>query len=246
MKDGPRFSTRAIHAGQSPDPTTGAIMTPIVLASTYVQEDPGVDKGFPYSRSANPTRKALEECVASLESGARGLAFGSGMAAIDAVLRLLESGDHVVAGEDLYGGSRRLFAQVYEKFGVSFSYVDTTDLEATRAAIRDETKLLWVETPSNPLLRISDLAALAALGKEADLITVADNTFATPYLQRPLELGFDVVTHSTTKYMGGHSDVVGGAVVTADAERGEEIWFYQNAVGGVPGPLDCYLVLRGL
>ena len=241
-----RFSTKAIHAGQPPDPTTGAIMVPIHQSSTYVQSEPGLDKGFPYSRSANPTRKALEECTAALEGGEVGLAFGSGMAAIDAVLRLLKAGDHVVAGEDLYGGSRRLFTQVFEKFGVRFTYVDTTDIELTRGALRDETKLIWIETPSNPLMRVTDLRAIARLGKDRGITTVADNTFATPFLQRPLELGMDIVVHSTTKYMGGHSDVVGGAVVTASPRVGEEIRFYQNAVGGVPGPLDCFLVLRGL
>ena len=241
-----RFSTKAIHAGQPPEPSTGAIMVPVYQSSTFVQAEPGVDKGYPYSRTANPTRRALEECVAALEEGEVGLAFSSGMAAIDSVIRLLRAGDHVVAGEDLYGGTRRLFTQVYEKFGVQFTYLDTTDLEATRAGIREETRLVWVETPSNPLMRVTDLKGIAAIGKERGILTVADNTFATPFLQRPLELGIDIVVHSTTKYMGGHSDVVGGAVVTRRKEVGEEIAFYQNAVGGVPGPMDCFLVLRGL
>ena len=221
-------------------------MVPVFQSSTYVQAEPGIDKGYPYSRTANPTRKALEDCIASLEGGKVGLAFSSGMAAIDSVLRLLKAKDHVVAGDDLYGGTRRLFTQVYEKFGVSFTYVDTTDFEATREAIRDETRLIWIETPSNPLMRITDLGKVASLGRERGIITVADNTFATPFLQRPLEIGIDIVVHSTTKYMGGHSDVVGGALVTANDETGEEIRFYQNAVGGIPGPMDCFLVLRGL
>ncbi|MCZ6603183.1 MAG: cystathionine gamma-synthase [Planctomycetota bacterium] len=241
-----RFSTKAIHAGQPPDPSTGAIMVPVYQSSTFVQAEPGVDKGYPYSRTANPTRKALEDCVAALEGGAVGLALASGMAAIDCVLRDLRSGDHVVAGEDLYGGTRRLFSQCYEKFGVQFSYVDTTDLDATAAAVRKETRIIWIETPSNPLMRITDLGAVAKIGSERGIRTVADNTFATPFLQRPLEKGFDVVVHSTTKYMGGHSDVIGGAIITADPKVGEELAYYQNAVGGVPGPMDCFLVLRGL
>lgn len=241
-----RFSTRAIHAGQPPEPSTGAIMVPIFQVSTYVQEEPGVDKGYPYSRTANPTRKALEECLASLEGGEVGLALSSGMAAIDCVLRLLRAGDHVVAGEDLYGGTRRLFSRVYEKFGVGFTYVDTSDLEATSAAVTEATRMIWVETPSNPLMKVTDLGRVAEMGKERGLLTVADNTFATPYLQRPLELGIDIVVHSTTKYVGGHSDVVGGAIVAASPKVGEELAFYQNAVGGVPGPMDCFLVLRGL
>jgi cystathionine gamma-lyase len=254
------FSTRAVHAGTRPDPSTGAIMTPVFLTSTYVQEAPARHKGFEYSRTQNPTRMALEECVAALEAppGARpghahdrdadvrGLAFASGLAAEDTLLKTLRAGDHVVAGNDLYGGTFRLFTKVYERFGLTFSFVDTTRAEAVEAAFRPETRLLWIETPSNPLLRITDIAALAARARARGALTVVDNTFATPALQRPLELGADVALHSTTKYMGGHSDVVGGAIAVRGGELADRLQFLQNAAGGVPGPLDCFLTLRGL
>ncbi|MEX2238061.1 MAG: cystathionine gamma-synthase [Dehalococcoidia bacterium] len=240
------FSTRAIHAGQPPDPTTGAIMTPVYLTSTFVQESPAVHKGYEYSRSGNPTRTALESCIASLENGRHGLAFASGLAAEDAVVKLLRSGDHVVAGNDLYGGTFRLIRQVYEQFGVGLTVVDTSDSRALRDAIRPNTRLVWLESPSNPLLKITDLAEASRIAHEHNAIVVVDNTFATPYLQRPLELGADIVVHSTTKYMGGHSDVIGGALVVNDPDLAQRLAFLQNAAGGVPGPLDCFLVLRGL
>jgi cystathionine gamma-lyase len=240
------FSTRAIHAGQPPDPTTGAIMTPVYLSSTFVQDAPAKHKGYEYSRSGNPTRTALEACIASLEGGRHGLAFASGLAAEDAIIKLLKSGDHVVAGDDLYGGTFRLIRRVYEQFGVGLSVVDTSDLTALRDAMRTNTRMVWLESPSNPLLKITDLAATAAIAGEHGALTVVDNTFATPYLQRPLELGADIVVHSTTKYIGGHSDVVGGAIVVNDAELAERLAFLQNAAGGVPGAMDCFLVLRGL
>ncbi|HEX5940324.1 MAG TPA: cystathionine gamma-synthase [Dehalococcoidia bacterium] len=240
------FSTRAIHAGQPPDPTTGAIMTPVYMSSTFVQERPTVHKGYEYSRSGNPTRTALEACIASLENGRYGLAFASGLAAEDAIVKLLRSGDHVVAGDDLYGGTFRLIRQVYEQFGIGLTSVDTSDLAALRDAMRPNTRMVWLESPSNPLLKITDIQAAAANAHEHDSLVVVDNTFATPYLQRPLDLGADIVVHSTTKYMGGHSDVVGGAIVVNDDELAERLAFLQNAAGGVPGPMDCFLVLRGL
>ena len=239
------FGTRAVHAGQEPDPTTGAIMTPVYMTSTYVQSSPGVNKGYDYSRTINPTRVALEKNIASLEGGKFGLAFSSGMGAANTVLDLLSSGDHVVAGNDLYGGTYRIMRRVFERLGLEFTFVDTTDLAATREAFRPETKLLWIETPSNPLLRITDIEACAKIAHERGARTVVDNTFATPYLQNPLALGADVVLHSTTKYLGGHSDVVGGAVVVNDEEIHQRLRFLQNAVGATPGPMDCFLVLRG-
>jgi len=245
------FATRVIHAGQSPDPSTGAIMPPIYATSTYVQSSPGVHKGLDYGRSHNPTRFAFERCVADLESGVQGYAFASGLAAISTVLELLDAGAHVVASDDLYGGTFRLFERVrVRSAGTRFSFVDLADLDAVRAAIRPETKLLWVETPSNPLLKLADLAALAQIAREHGLIAVADNTFASPYVQRPLELGFDIVVHSTTKYLNGHSDVIGGvAVVGAEprqAEWRERLGFLQNAVGAIAGPFDSFLALRGV
>ncbi|RME75282.1 MAG: cystathionine gamma-synthase [Planctomycetota bacterium] len=242
---GARFGTIAVHAGTEPEPVTGAIMTPIFQTSTYVQPYPARHKGYEYSRTQNPTREALERCVAGLEGARHAVAFGSGMAAIDAVLRLLEQGNHVVAGNDLYGGTYRLFKTVYERFGIQFTFVDTTDLDAVRAAIRPETALVWIESPSNPLLRVSDLAAIAEIAREHGALPVADNTFATPALQRPLALGCALVVHSTTKYVGGHSDVVGGAVATDDDELAERLRYIQNAAGGIPGPFDCFLTLRG-
>ena len=239
------FETRAIHAGQEPDPATGAVIVPIYQTATYAQGDVGVTKGYDYSRTANPTRAALEQCVASLEGGAYGLAFASGMGAITTLMLLLKSGDHVVVCDDAYGGTYRLFRRVLESYGLAFTFVDMTDLAATARAIRPNTKMLWVETPTNPLLKIVDIAALAALGKTHSALTMVDNTFASPYLQQPLALGADVVVHSTTKYLGGHSDVVGGAVVTSNREIFERLKFLQNAAGAVPGPFDCWLVLRG-
>jgi cystathionine gamma-lyase len=245
MNQSAGFGTRAIHAGQSPDPTTGAIMTPVYMTSTYVQEAPGVIKGFDYSRTRNPTRSALERNLAGLEGGKHGLCFASGMAAINCVLNLLKAGDHVVAGNDLYGGTYRICTTLYAKFGVSFSFVDMSDLDGVRKAVQPNTRLVMTETPSNPLLRLTDLAALAKLCRERGVLSMCDNTFATPYLQNPLALGIDAVIHSTTKYLGGHSDVVGGALVVNDDELAKQLAHFQNSVGGTPGPMDCFLVLRG-
>jgi cystathionine gamma-lyase len=242
-----RFATRAIHAGQAPDPTTGAIMTPISVASTYVQESPGVHKGYEYSRSQNPTRKAYEDCIADLENGSRGFAFASGMAASATVLELLDSGAHVVAGDDLYGGTWRLFENVRRRTaGQSYSFVDLSDPEILEAAIRPETRMVWIETPTNPLLRVVDLGRVAEIAGRHGLLSVCDNTFATPYLQRPLDLGFDIVVHSATKYLNGHSDMVGGVAVTAGDEIAERLGYLQNAIGGIAGPFDSFLALRGL
>lgn len=244
------LDTLAVHAGQEPDPTTGAIMTPIYQTSTYVQSAPGEHKGYEYSRTDNPTRTALQANIAALEGGAYGLAFASGLAATDTLLRLYGPGDHVIVGNDVYGGTYRLFEQVLRRYGLEFSYVDVTDPAAVASAIRPETRLIWLETPTNPLLAIADIEDIArrARGSIAgEHIRIAvDNTFASPYLQRPLELGADVVVHSTTKYIGGHSDVVGGALVVSDAELGERLAFHQNAMGAVAGPFDAWLTLRGL
>lgn len=242
-----RFGTRAIHAGQEPDPTTGAIMQPIYATSTYVQESPGVHKGFEYSRSQNPTRFAYERCVADLEGGTRGFAFASGLAAMATILDLLNSGDHVIAGDDLYGGTFRLFERVRKRSaGLEFSFLDASDPETVRRHIKPNTRMIWVETPSNPLLKIIDLAAIAAIAREHKLLTVSDNTFATPYLQRPIDFGFDIVVHSATKYINGHSDIIGGVAVVDDAELGERLAFLQNAVGAIASPFDSFLALRGL
>ena len=245
------FATRTIHAGQSPDPSTGAIMPPIYATSTYVQSSPGVHKGLDYGRSHNPTRFAFERCVADLESGAQGFAFASGLAAIATVLELVDSGSHVVASDDLYGGTYRLFERVRTRSAATrFSFVDLSDLKALRAAITPQTRVLWVETPSNPLLKLADLAALAQIAREHNLIAVADNTFASPWVQRPLELGFDIVVHSTTKYLNGHSDVIGGVAVIGTEPRQKEwrdrLEFLQNAVGAIAGPFDSFLALRGV
>jgi cystathionine gamma-lyase len=242
------FATRVIHAGQAPDATTGAIMPPISLSSTYVQESPGVHRGYEYSRSHNPTRYAWERCVADLEAGVRGFAFASGLAATATVLELLQPGDHVIASDDLYGGSYRLFARVREKSaGLKFSFVDFRDTARVEAAITPQTRLIWVETPTNPTLKLADLAAIAAIAKKHGLIAAADNTFASPYLQRPLELGFDLVMHSATKYLNGHSDMVGGIVVVREAgELEQRLAFLQNAVGAIAGPFDAFLALRGV
>ncbi len=242
-----RFATRAIHVGQEPDPATGATIVPIYQTSTYTQVAPGEHKGYEYSRTANPTRSALEECVASLEGADHGLAFASGLAATIAAMSLLSPGDHVVAGDDLYGGTYRLFDKVLPRTGgLEFTYADTTDPKAVEEALRPETKLLWIETPTNPMLTLSDIARLSEMARERGAMVAVDNTFASPYFQNPLSLGADVVVHSTTKYMGGHSDVVGGAVATSDPDLYEGMKFYQNAAGGVPGPFDSWLVLRGL
>jgi cystathionine gamma-lyase len=242
------FATRTIHGGQFPDPTTGAVMVPIYATSTYVQSSPGEHKGFEYSRSHNPTRFAFERCVADLESGVAGFAFASGLAAASTILEILDSGAHVIASDDLYGGSFRLFDKVRKRSaGLTFSFVDMGDLAAIEAAITPATKMIWVETPTNPMLRLADLSGIAALAKKHGLITVADNTFASPFVQRPLELGFDVVMHSATKYLNGHSDVVAGVAVVGDnAEIAEKLKFLQNAVGAVLGPFDSFLALRGV
>ncbi|GAA4224825.1 cystathionine gamma-synthase [Actinomadura meridiana] len=242
------FDSLALHAGQEPDPTTGAVVPPIYQVSTYKQDGiGGLRGGYEYSRSANPTRTALETCLAAVESGTRGLAFASGLAAEDALLRTVcRPGDHVVIPNDAYGGTYRLFAKVAEPWGLAFDAIPLADLDAVRAAIRPETKIVWVETPTNPLLGIADIAALADAAHDAGALLVVDNTFASPYLQRPLELGADVVVHSTTKYIGGHSDVVGGALVAADADLGERLAFHQNAMGAVAGPFDAWLTLRGI
>ncbi len=241
-----RFETRAIHAGQDPDPRTGAVAVPVYQTSTYAQEALGRHKGYEYSRTQNPTREALEACLAALEGGRFGLAFASGMAATNTVLNLLTAGDHVVCSDDVYGGTYRIFERVYRGYGLGFSYVDTRDPQAIEAALRPETRLVWIETPSNPLLKLTDLAAVAALCRARGLISVVDNTFATPVFQRPLEHGIDLVAHSTTKYLGGHSDVVGGALVTSREDLHARLRFCQNAVGAVPGPWDAWLVNRGL
>jgi cystathionine gamma-lyase len=244
----PGFATRSIHAGQSPDPSTGAVMTPIYATSTYVQESPGKHKGYEYSRSQNPTRNAYERCIADLESGSAGYAFASGMAATATALELLDSGAHVIAMEDLYGGSRRLFSRVRQRSAnLAFSFVDLTDEPAFEGAIRPETRMLWVETPTNPLLKLVDLSALAAAARKRGIITVCDNTFASPWVQRPIEHGFDMVMHSATKYLNGHSDMVGGVLVVGEnADLRERLTFLQNAVGAVAGPFDSFLALRGL
>jgi cystathionine gamma-lyase len=241
-----RFETLAIHAGQAPDPTTGAIMTPVYLTSTYVQDGPGAHKGYEYSRTQNPTRHALQDCIAALEGARHGLAFASGLAATDAVLHLLSAGDHVLASDDVYGGTFRIFDKVFRRLGIEFGYVDMVDPANVARAMRPNTRLVWIESPTNPMLKIVDLAAVARIARERGARTVVDNTFATPFFQRPLDHGIDVVVHSTTKYLNGHSDVIGGAIATSDAELFDRLRFLQNAVGGVPSPMDSFLVLRGL
>ena len=244
----PAFATRVIHAGQAPDPSTGAIMPPIYATSTYVQDSPGVHKGYEYSRSQNPTRMAYERCIADLESGERGYAFASGLAAIATLLDALDSGSHVVAMDDLYGGSYRLFERVRRRSaGLDFSFVDMARIENLEAAVRPETRLIWVETPTNPLLKLVDLEAVANFARRRGILTACDNTFATPWVQRPLELGFDVVMHSATKYLNGHSDMVGGILVVGEnAALADQLTFLQNAVGAIQGPFDSFLALRGL
>jgi len=239
------FSTRAIHGGQSPDPSTGAVMPPIYATSTYAQSSPGVHQGYEYSRTQNPTRGAYERCIADLEGGTRGFAFASGMAATATLLELLDTGSHVVAMDDLYGGSFRLFERVRRRSaGLDFTFADLTDAKAAVAAFRPDTRMLWIETPTNPLLKLVDIAAVAEAARGRGILVVVDNTFATPWIQRPLALGADIVMHSATKFLNGHSDMVGGAVVTDSTDLAERIAFLQNAVGGVPGPFDCWLVLR--
>ena len=247
MADKKKFATRTIHAGQEPDPTTGAIMPPIYATSTYVQESPGVHKGYEYSRTQNPTRMAYERCVADLESGSHGFAFASGMAATGTILELVDSGSHIIAMDDLYGGTRRLFSGVRERSaGIEFSYVDLSDLDAAEAAFRDNTAMVWLESPTNPLLKLVDLKAVVALAKKRGVIVVVDNTFATPYLQRPLEFGADIVMHSATKFINGHSDMVGGIAVTNKDHLAKRLGYLQNSIGSVAGPFDSFLALRGV
>ena len=241
------FETRAIHAGQKPDPVTGAVMTPVYMTSTYAQNAPGDPiGGYEYSRTHNPTRTALENNLASLEGGTFGLCFSSGLAATSALLGRFVPGDHIVAGNDLYGGTYRIFTQVYERYGIQFTFADTTDPDAVRAAMTDATRMIYVESPSNPLLRLSNIASMAEIAHKADALLTVDNTFATPYLQTPLALGADIVLHSLTKYLGGHSDLVAGALVTSTDKIADELAFHQNASGGILGPMDSFLVLRGI
>jgi len=242
----PGFSTRAIHAGQAPDPATGAVVVPIYQTSTYAQDALGKHRGYEYSRTGNPTRAALETCIAALEGGAHGLAFASGMAAEAAVMQLLKPGDHTVAADDLYGGSYRLFRRVLEPMGLSFSFVDGSDTTAVEKSLTDRTRIVWVESPTNPLLKLVDIEAVSKLAHARQALLVVDNTFMSPYFQRPLSLGADIVVHSATKYLGGHSDVIGGTLVVNRDDLFERLSFLQNAVGGVPGPMDAWLVLRGI
>ena len=247
LKNSQGFSTRAIHAGQRPDPTTGAVMTPIYATSTYAQESPGVNKGYEYARGKNPTREAFEACIADLEGGVQAFGFASGMAATSTALELLDAGSHIVTGDDLYGGSWRLFERVRRRsMGLDFAYVDLSDIAAVEAAITPKTRMLWVETPTNPLMKIADIAALSKVAKAHGLLLIVDNTFATPYCQQPISLGADVVMHSATKYLNGHSDIIGGVLIAANEEIAKEIKFLQNSVGGVMGPFDAFLVNRGL
>ena len=241
-----KLATKIIHAGAEPDPSTGAIMTPIFQTSTYVQEAPGKNKGYEYARSQNPTRKALEDALAIIENGKYALAFGSGVAATDSVMKLLNPGDEVIAANDMYGGSYRLFTKVWERYGIKFIMVNTGDVAAVDAAITAQTKLIWVETPTNPLMNITDIAAMAAIAKKANALLCVDNTFASPYLQNPLDLGADIVMHSATKYLSGHSDVIQGALIMNDTDLREKLYFIQKSCGAVPGPMDCFLVLRGI
>lgn len=241
-----KLATKIIHAGAEPDPSTGAIMTPIYQTSTYVQAAPGKHKGYEYARSQNPTRKALEDALAIIENAKFGLAFGSGVAATDSVIKLLNPGDEVIAASDMYGGSYRLFSKVWERYGIKFIYTDTSDTKNVEAAISAKTKLIWVETPTNPLMNITDIEAVAAIAKKAGALLCVDNTFASPYLQNPLDLGADIVMHSATKYLGGHSDVIQGALMMNDTELRDKLYFIQKSCGAVPGPQDCFLVLRGI
>ncbi len=246
VTDKMKFSTRAIHAGQMPDPTTGAIMTPVYLSSTYVQESPGVHKGWEYSRTHNPTRRAYENCIADLESGKFGFAFASGCAATTTVMQLLKQGDHVVAFDDMYGGTFRLFDKVLRHNGLDFTFTDLTDVDNFTKAIKPNTKMVWLETPTNPTLKLTDIAAIVKIAKQKDILVVVDNTFMSPYFQRPLELGADIVVHSATKYIGGHSDIVGGVAVTSSPQLAEKIGFLSNSMGGIQGAFDSFLALRSL
>ena len=241
-----KFATKAIHAGQEPDPTTGAVMTPIYQTSTYWQKSPGDNKGYEYSRGTNPTRKALEDCLAALENAKYGLAFSSGMGATDAVLKLLQPGDEVITGNDLYGGSYRIFTKVFSKYGIKFHFLDLSKPENMLPYINDNTKLVWIETPTNPTMQIIDIEGVAKITKEKNLILTVDNTFASPYLQNPIDLGADIVMHSVTKYIAGHSDVVMGALITNDEALYKDLWFIYNACGATPGPQDSFLALRGI
>ncbi len=241
-----KFGTKAIHAGVAPDPATGAIMTPIYQTSTYVQSSPGKHKGYEYSRSQNPTREALEKSLAALENGKHGLCFSSGLGAIDAVIKLFQPGDEIISTNDLYGGSYRIFTKIFQKFGLKFHFVPMDDTKAIEEKINENTKMLWVETPTNPMMKIIDIEACAKLAKQNNLLLAVDNTFCTPYLQNPLDLGADLVMHSVTKYIGGHSDVVMGALVVNDDDLRKRLAFIQNSCGAVPGPQDCFLVLRGI
>lgn len=241
-----KLGTKLIHAGVEPDPSTGAIMTPIFQTSTYVQAAPGDHKGYEYARTQNPTRDALQNALAAIENGTHAISFGSGLAATDAVLKLLAPGDEVVASSDLYGGTFRIFTKVFAKYGIQFHFVDLRDAEALRPHLNAHTKMIWIETPTNPMLNIIDIAAVAAIAKEKNILLAVDNTFASPYLQNPLDLGADIVVHSATKYLGGHSDVVHGAVIVKDEALAQQLYFIQNSCGAVPGPQDCFLVLRGL
>jgi cystathionine gamma-lyase len=241
-----KFATKAIHAGQEPDPTTGAVMTPIYQTSTYWQKSPGDHQGYEYSRGTNPTRKALENCLAALENAQFGLAFSSGMGATDAVMKLLLPGDEVITGNDLYGGSYRMFTKIFANYGIKFHFLDLSNPEIIRDYTNDKTKLIWIETPTNPTMQIIDIAAVTKIGKEKGLLTVVDNTFASPYLQNPINLGADIVMHSVTKYIGGHSDVVMGALMLNDEDLYKRLWFIYNSCGATPGPMDSFLVLRGI
>ncbi len=241
-----KFNTKTIHGGQQVDPSTGAVMPPVYHTSTFAQTSPGVHSGYEYSRAANPTRTALENALASIENGARGLAFSSGLAATDCVLRMLKPGDEVIAMDDLYGGTYRMFTRIYQDMGIVFHFVDMNDIKQFESVITDKTKLVWVETPTNPLMKLADIAQIAQITKKKNILFVVDNTFATPYLQNPLDLGADVVMHSATKYLGGHSDVIAGALITKEAELGEKLHFYQFATGATLGPQESFLVLRGI
>ncbi len=241
-----KFATKAIHAGQEPDPSTGAVMTPIYQTSTYWQKSPGEHKGFEYSRGTNPTRKALEECFAALENTKYGLAFSSGMAATDAVMKLLQPGDEVITGNDLYGGSYRIFTKIFAQYGIKFHFIDLSDPEKIRPYINSSTRLIWIETPTNPTMQIVDIAVVSAIARANSVLLAVDNTFASPYLQNPKDLGADIVMHSATKYLGGHSDVVMGALMLDDEDLYKRLWFIYNSCGATPGPMDSFLVLRGI
>lgn len=241
-----QFATKAIHAGVSPDPTTGAIMTPIYQTSTYVQESPGKHKGYEYSRTHNPTRTALQQALAALENGKHGICYSSGLGATDAILKLFKPGDEIIATNDIYGGTYRIMRRVFEPYGINFHFVDMSEIKEIEQAINEQTKMIWIETPTNPLLKVVDIEAITFIAKAKNILTVVDNTFASPYLQNPLDLGADIVMHSVTKYLGGHSDTVMGALMLNDDELAKQLAFIQNACGAVPGPQDCFLVLRGI